>query len=169
MRMRYWEHGNLALWLSPSLLQNSSLLRRGPARHPNKNSNNQKIESARGTMGRGKRRELLFSFSPSHRAPRALFFFLPRPPYNAKRPLRGREAKQRNLKQSVSQPCFHIRSDVVYMIGWTWASNAVKVIGTFECRRNSQEEDQIMLIFISNLLGSQHLQKLSNSLTGWRF
>ena len=28
-------------------------------------------------MGRGKRREPLFSFSPSYRAPRALFFFLP--------------------------------------------------------------------------------------------
>ena len=148
--------GNMETWLSDShqvYCKTALSSAEAPARHPNKNSNNQKIESARGTMGRGKRRELLFSFSPSNRAQRALFFFLPQPPYNAKRPLRGREAKQRNLKQSVSQPCFHIRSDVVYMIGWTWASNAVKVICTFECRRNSQEEDQIMLIFISNLLG----------------
>ena len=38
----------------------------------------EKIESARGTMGRWKRWEPLFSLSPSHRAPRALFFFLPR-------------------------------------------------------------------------------------------
>lgn len=34
-------------------------------------------ESARGTMGRRKRREPIFSLFPSHRAPRALFFFLP--------------------------------------------------------------------------------------------
>ena len=32
-----------------------------PAGYPNKNSNNGKIESPRGTMGRGKRREPLFS------------------------------------------------------------------------------------------------------------
>ena len=40
----------------------------------------EKIESARGTMGRGKRREPLFSLPPSHRAPRALFFFSPASP-----------------------------------------------------------------------------------------
>ena len=34
--------------------------------YPDKNSNNEKIESATGTMGREK-----FSLSPSHRAPRA--------------------------------------------------------------------------------------------------
>ena len=33
-----------------------------PAGYPNKNSNNRKIESARGTMGRGKRRERSFPF-----------------------------------------------------------------------------------------------------------
>ena len=52
-----------------------------PAGYPHQNikiSIIEKIESARGTMGRGKRRELsLFSLPPSHRAPRALFFFLP--------------------------------------------------------------------------------------------
>ena len=37
----------------------------------------EKIERAPRTMGRGKRREPLFSHSPSHRAPRAVFFFLP--------------------------------------------------------------------------------------------
>ena len=48
------------------------------AGYPYKNSNNRKIESARGTMARGKRREGLSSFlSPSHRAPCAFFFFLP--------------------------------------------------------------------------------------------
>jgi len=47
------------------------------ARHPNKKSNNQKIESARGRMERGKRPEPLFSLSPTHHAPRALVFFLP--------------------------------------------------------------------------------------------
>ena len=47
-------------------------------------------------MGRGKRRPL-FSLPPSHRALRALFFFLPslpttqKPPHNTKRPLRRRE------------------------------------------------------------------------------
>ena len=38
----------------------------------------EKIERSRGTMGRWKRWESLFSLSPSHRAPRALFFLLPR-------------------------------------------------------------------------------------------
>ena len=37
----------------------------------------EKIESAPRTMGRGKRREPLFSHPPSRRAPRAVFFFLP--------------------------------------------------------------------------------------------
>ena len=36
----------------------------------------EKIERAPRTMGRGKRREPLFFHSPSHRAPRAVFFFL---------------------------------------------------------------------------------------------
>ena len=43
-----------------------------PAGYPNKNSNNRKIESARGTMGRGK--NLASSLSPSHCSPRAFFF-----------------------------------------------------------------------------------------------
>ena len=45
-----------------------------PAGYPNKNSNNRKTESARGTMGRGKRRESLpynaFKMAPN------FFFFL---------------------------------------------------------------------------------------------
>ena len=49
----------------------------------------EKIASARGTMGRGKRRPLV-SLPPSHRAPRA-FFLSPQPPHNTKRPLRRRE------------------------------------------------------------------------------
>ena len=48
-----------------------------PARYPCKNSNNRKIESARGTMRRGKRRGGLSSFFPLPIAPRALSFFLP--------------------------------------------------------------------------------------------
>ena len=47
------------------------------AGYPFKNSNNRKIESARGTMGRGKRREGLSSFFPLPIVPRALSFFLP--------------------------------------------------------------------------------------------
>ena len=43
-----------------------------PAVYPNKNSNNRKIESARGTMGRGK--NLASAPSPSHCPPRAFFF-----------------------------------------------------------------------------------------------
>ena len=47
------------------------------AGYPYKNSNNGKIESARGTMGRGKRRGGLSSFFPLPIVPRALSFFLP--------------------------------------------------------------------------------------------
>ena len=36
-----------------------------------------KKKRERGSMGRGKRREPLFFLSPSHRAPRSLFFFFP--------------------------------------------------------------------------------------------
>ena len=49
-----------------------------PAGYPNKHSNNEKIESARGTREERKGgKRPLFSLSPSHRAPRAFFFFLP--------------------------------------------------------------------------------------------
>ena len=62
-----------------------------PARYPYKNSNNGKIERARGTMGRGKRRGGLSSFFPLPIVPRALSFFSPLPPHNTRRTLRRRE------------------------------------------------------------------------------
>ena len=62
-----------------------------PARYPYKNSNNGKIERARGTMGRGKRREGLSSFFPLPIVPRALSFFSPQPPHNTRRTLRRRQ------------------------------------------------------------------------------
>ena len=50
-----------------------------PAGYPNKNSNNRKIESARGTIGRGKRREPLpynaFKMAPDFRGRLELGFF----------------------------------------------------------------------------------------------
>ena len=71
-----WKPGSLTL--TKFIAKQLSPPQRPPARHPNKNSNNQKIESARGTMGRGKRRSfsslfplpivpsaLSFSFSPN--------------------------------------------------------------------------------------------------------
>ena len=68
-----------------------------PAGYPNKNSNNGKIESARGTMGRGKRRKSLLSFpNPS---PSVRFLSLPpQPPYDTKRPLRRREIQYRQFR-----------------------------------------------------------------------
>ena len=62
-----------------------------PARYSYKNSNNRKIESARGTMGRGKRREGLSSFFPLPIVPRALSFFSPQSHHNTRRPLRRSE------------------------------------------------------------------------------
>ena len=51
----------------------------------------EKIESTQETMGRGKRREPLFSlFLPI--MPRALCFLSPQPPHNTKKPLGRREA-----------------------------------------------------------------------------
>ena len=47
----------------------------GLASHPNKNSNNRKIESVRGTMGRANRRELLLFPLPI--VPLAIFFLQP--------------------------------------------------------------------------------------------
>ena len=61
----------------PWVLQSPTLSpAEAPAGYPN-NCNNGKTESPRGTMGRGKRQEPLFSLSPFHRAPRAFYFFLP--------------------------------------------------------------------------------------------
>ena len=57
------------------------------------------MESARGTMGKGKRREPLLSLSSSHRAPRALFFSLPSLPTTQ----RGLYGGKRQLTQ-VHQP-----------------------------------------------------------------
>ena len=65
-----------------------------PAGYPNKNSNNEKIESARGTREEGKGGKTpVFSLSPSHRAPRAFFFFLPSLPTTQKG-LCGRESRE---------------------------------------------------------------------------
>ena len=50
-------------------------------------------------MGRGKRREPLFSLSPSHRAPRALFFFLPSLP-TTQRGLYGEERQLTHMQPS---------------------------------------------------------------------
>ena len=56
-----------------------------PTGYPNKNSNNEKIESAQGTREEGKGgKRRLYSLSPSHRAPRAFFFFLPSLPTTQK-------------------------------------------------------------------------------------
>ena len=52
-----------------------------PAGFPNKNSNNRKIEARGGRWEEGKGGSGL---SPSHRAPRALFFFLPSLPTTQK-------------------------------------------------------------------------------------
>ena len=52
-----------------------------PARYPYKNSNNRKIESARGTMGREKRRGGLSSFFPLPIVPCALSFFVSLPSF----------------------------------------------------------------------------------------
>ena len=81
-----------------------------PAGFPNKNSNNRKIESARGTMGRGKRRERSFPF-PS--CPARSLFLSPQPPYNKKRPLRRREPP---LYPQVHQRCIMKLNIVWYKI-----------------------------------------------------
>ena len=63
-----------------------------PARHPNKNSNNRKIESARDD-GKSEKTEMAgaSSLCPSHRPPRDFFFPLSSPPYDTKRTLQRRE------------------------------------------------------------------------------
>ena len=56
-----------------------------PAGYPPKNSNNERIESARGMREEGKgAKRPLFSLSPPHGAPRAFFFFLPSLPTRQK-------------------------------------------------------------------------------------
>ena len=60
-----------------------SALQRLLAGYPSKNSNNRKIESARGTMGRGKRREpLLFLLAFHFPSCSGSLFLSPQPPYN---------------------------------------------------------------------------------------
>ena len=66
-----------------------------PAGYANKNSNNEKIESARGTREEGKGgKRPLFSLSPSHRALRAFFFFLPSLPTTQKGLCGGGESRE---------------------------------------------------------------------------
>ena len=70
-------------------LAKRSTCSKSTAGYPNKNSNNRKIVSARGKMGRGKKRELPLFLPPI--LPRALtFFFLPSLP-TTQRPLRRRK------------------------------------------------------------------------------
>ena len=65
-----------------------------PTGYPNKNSNNEKIESAQGAREEGKGgKRPLFSLYPFHRAPRAFFFFLPSLPTTQKG-LCGREGRE---------------------------------------------------------------------------
>ena len=58
-----------------------------PAGYPNKNSNDRKIESARGTMRRRKRRESLLLSSRFPSCPARFLFLSPRPPYDTKESL----------------------------------------------------------------------------------
>ena len=72
--------------INPKFLPLSSACAEASAGYFSENSNNRKIESARGTMGRGKRRELSSLF-PFPIVPRAFSFSSP-DSYNTKRPPR---------------------------------------------------------------------------------
>ena len=87
--------------------ENSLSSANAPAGYLQKNSStNGKIESAQGTMGRGKRP--LFSFSPSHRAPRALFFFLPSPPSTQRGLSGGKRGKPAEAHLSENEKLWRI-------------------------------------------------------------
>jgi len=58
-----------------------------PAGYPN----NQTVESAQGTMGRGKRQELRFISFPFPSCHECFLFLCPQPPYETKRSLHRRE------------------------------------------------------------------------------
>ena len=77
----YWK-----LRLSPLLFSPLSSAE-APAGYPNNDSNNRKTESARGTMGRRKRREFLLLSSPFPSCPARFLFLFPRPPYDTKESL----------------------------------------------------------------------------------
>ena len=68
--------------------QNFSPPRRFPLGIPIKIAITEKIESARGMMGRGKRRELLLFSFPFPSCPARSLFLSPQPPRNTKRPMR---------------------------------------------------------------------------------
>ena len=72
--------------LNPKFLPLSSACAEASTGYSGKNSNNRKIESARGMMGRGKRRELSSLF-PLPIVPRSFSFSSPAS-YNTKRPPR---------------------------------------------------------------------------------
>ena len=88
-----------------------------PAGYPNKNSNNRKLESARGTMGRGKRREPLpynaFKMAPDFRGRLELGFFpLPIVPPRFLFPsiqpsLRYKEVEERDEDPPTNTPIRH--------------------------------------------------------------
>ena len=88
----------LGAWNRVALLLNPLFSADAPSGYPPQNSNNEKKRKRARDEGRGKRP--LFSLSPSHRALRAFFFFLPSLPTTQKG-LCGGESRAITVKRLV--------------------------------------------------------------------
>ena len=86
----FWRLASLGPWELSVMDRCPLSSAEAPAGYPHQNKIIEKIESARGTMGRGKRRASLLS-SPFPSCPARSLFLSPQPPHNTKRPLRRRE------------------------------------------------------------------------------
>ena len=96
------------------ILSPPQILRLYPNKNREKYCNNRKIESARGTMGREKRREpTSLPLFPLPIVPRALIFPSSQSPYDTKRPLRRREYPIGDFLLSTSQPAHLCNNSVV--------------------------------------------------------
>ena len=94
-----------------------SLPQRLPLGIPIKIAIIQKIESARGTMGSGKRREGSFPF-PS--CPARCIFLSPQPPYNTKRPLWGSGGERRQMDHHPLRYAYKAESNSLFKIIYTF-------------------------------------------------
>ena len=86
-----------------------------PAGYPNKDSNNRKIESARGTKGRRKRQESLLLSSPFPSCPARFLFLSPWPPYGTKESLSKGVFERRKSTGSEAFSLFTCLDDIKFV------------------------------------------------------
>ena len=92
-------------------------------------------------MGRGKRREPLFSLSPSHRAPRAFYFFLPSLP-TTQRCLCGGESSANHLLNNRRPECLVLLHWDVTKVLLLNLLSSINAVLNFKLETRNEEPDR---------------------------